>query len=93
MQRKRKQSKVDCFVISQLISVARRETLQAEIETRQILRQPRNITPQPVAAPTQAMEFNVYVLTSYCLYFTLSESEVLNSLEESSITRVFRIFS
>ena len=33
-------------------------------------------------------EFNVYVLTSFRLHFTLSETEVFHSLEELCITRV-----
>ena len=53
--------------------------LQAGIET---LRKPDNITPQQAAAPTQAREFNVYVLTSVCIHFTLSETEVLIAFEE-----------
>ena len=38
--------------------------LQAEIEIRLTLRQPDK-------DPTQAREFNIYVLTSLCLHFTI----------------------
>ena len=56
--------------------------LQAETETQLILHQPDNVTPQLSADPTQAREFNVNVLTSNYLHFTLSETEVVSSYEE-----------
>ena len=67
--------------------------LQAGIKTRLTLRHPDNIISQPPAEPMQAREFNVYVLTSFCLYFTLSETGVLNSLVELCITRVATVNS
>ena len=70
-----------CFVVSQ------REMLKTGIENWLTLRQPDKITLQPTASPKPAREFNVYALTSLCLHFTLSETELFNSLEEHFITR------
>ena len=65
----------------------------ARIETGLTLCQPHSITPRPAAAQKQEKDFNVYVLNSFCLHFTLSETEVLNSLEEFCITRVATVNS
>ena len=59
----------DCFVVSQLPQCGlTRETLPAEIEIQLTLRQLDNITSQQAADPTQAREFNAYVLTSFLFY-------------------------
>ena len=50
-------------------------------------------TTQPATDPTEAREFNVYVLTFVCLHFTLSDTEMVNSLEKLCITRVATINS
>ena len=64
--------------------------LQAGIETQLTLHQPDNITLQPAASPTQDREFNIYVLTSFCLHFTLLETKVLNLLKELCIIYIRR---
>ena len=60
------------------------------LDTRDGSNQPnfnvRSITYLPSADPKQAREFNVYVLTSVCLHFTLSDTEVFNFLEEICIS-------
>ena len=67
--------------------------LQAGIETQLTLHQPDYITSQPVVALTQAREFNVYVLTSVCLHFTLLDTEVLCSLEELCLKQMATVNS
>ena len=59
----------DCFVVSQLISVARCEMFQAGIETWLTLHQPNNITLRPQQSHHKQRNFNAYVLISFCLYF------------------------
>ena len=70
-----------------------REMFQAGIETSLTLRQTDNIPLSQLINPTQAREFNVYVLTSVCLHFSLLDTKVLNSLEELCITWVSTINS
>ena len=40
-----------------------------------------------------AREINAFLLTSVCLHFALSDTRVLNSLEELSITQVAAVNS
>ena len=66
---------------------------QAAIETLLTFRQPDNITTQTTVTPMEAREFNVYVIISFCLHFTSSETGVINSLEDLCIMQVVTVNS
>ena len=62
--------------------------LQAGIETRLTLRRVDYITLVQACNSRSARELTQYVLTFVCLYFALSDAEVLSSMEKLQTIRL-----